>query len=78
VINKSGASSLLHTLSGAPKEAFAGFPIPRDTAPFSTTFTGRHTVRSDDVTCDPRYARHPPHREMPGTLLACGLPASRD
>jgi len=65
VINKSGASSLLRTLSGAPKEAFAGFPILPNTAPFSTTFTDHGTVRSDDVTCDPRYAGHPPHREMP-------------
>ena len=48
---------MLYTLSGAPKEAFAGSPHPRATAVLAPTFHGEGPVRLDDVTKDPRYGR---------------------
>ncbi|HVV44646.1 MAG TPA: ATP-binding protein, partial [Bryobacteraceae bacterium] len=60
-----GESHLLYTLSGASREAFAGFPAPRDTAIFGPTFRGECIIRCDDVTRDPRYGRTPPYHGMP-------------
>lgn len=65
VINDQGESYTLYTLSGAPREAFAGFPMPRNTHVFGPTFRGEGIVRSDDITADPRYGRNPPYRGMP-------------
>ncbi len=55
----------LYTLSGAPREAFARFPQPRNTDVFGPTFRGEGVVRSDDITVDPRYGKNPPYRGMP-------------
>lgn len=60
-----GESLMLYTLSGAPKEAFAKFPLPRNTAVFNPTFMNEGTVRSDDITKDPRYGSNSPNRGMP-------------
>jgi PAS domain S-box-containing protein len=60
-----GGSYMLYTLSGVPKDTFAKFPMPRNTAVFAPTFMGEGIVRSDDITKDPRYGRNPPHRGMP-------------
>ncbi len=60
-----GGSYTLYTLSGAPREAFAKFPMPRNTAVFAPTFNGEATVRSGDITRDPRFGRNEPHRGMP-------------
>ena len=65
----SGDTYMLYTLSGAPKEAFAGFPQPRATAIFGPTFRGEGTVRLDDVTQDPRYGKSGPHFGMPAGHL---------
>jgi PAS domain S-box-containing protein len=65
VENEQGESYLLYTLSGAPREAFAAFPHPRNTAVFEPTFRGEGVVRSADITADPRYGRSPPHHGMP-------------
>jgi signal transduction histidine kinase len=65
VKNASGGSYLLYTLSGAPREAFDRFGMPRNTAVFEPTFSGREVVRLDDVTSDPRYGRNAPHHGMP-------------
>jgi PAS domain S-box-containing protein len=65
VENEQGESYLLYTLSGAPREAFAAFPNPRNTAVFGPTFRGEGVVRSADITADPRYGRTPPHHGMP-------------
>ena len=65
VINEAGESYMLYTLSGVPREAFSKFPMPRNTALFSTTFTGGGVVRLDDVTVDPRYGKSAPHYGMP-------------
>ena len=65
-----GAAYTLYTLSGVPRSAFQGFPMPRATAVFGPTFRGEGIVRSDDILADPRYGRNPPHSGMPaGHLL---------
>ena len=65
VTDSIGESYMLYTLSGAPREAFEGFPMPRNTAVFEPTFRGEGIVRLDDVTTDPRYGRTPPFHGMP-------------
>lgn len=60
-----GETYLLYTLSGAPREAFARFPAPRNTPLFAPTFSGERVVRLDDVTADPRYGTMAPHHGMP-------------
>ncbi|MFG5408169.1 PAS domain S-box protein [Piscinibacter sakaiensis] len=62
---EAGSQTMLYTLSGAPHEAFARFPMPHITPVFAPTFHGAGIVRSDDITRDPLYGRHPPHRGMP-------------
>ena len=61
----SGDAYMLHTLSGAPREAFANFPHPRATAVFAPTFHGEGPVRLEDVTQDPRYGKSAPYYGMP-------------
>lgn len=65
VLNEQGESYTLYTLSGAPREAFANFPLPRNTQVFGPTFRGEGTVRSADITQDPRYGKNEPYRGMP-------------
>jgi PAS domain S-box-containing protein len=65
VLNESGESYMLYTLSGAPREAFAQFPMPRNTAVFDPTFRGEGVIRSPDILADPRYGRSAPHFGMP-------------
>ena len=65
VLDESGGRYMLYTLSGAPREAFSKFPMPRATALFGETFSGSGIVRSDDVTKDPRYGKSAPHYGMP-------------
>jgi PAS domain S-box-containing protein len=64
-IDDQGESYMLYTLSGAPREAFAKFGMPRNTAVFHPTFSGQTVVRSDDITKDPRYGQNEPHFGMP-------------
>ncbi len=64
-LNDRGESYLLYTLAGAPREAFAKFPVPRNTELFEPTFRGLGVVRLDDVTRDPRYGKNPPYHGMP-------------
>ncbi|MEX5748206.1 GAF domain-containing protein [Massilia sp. X63] len=60
----------LYTLSGALREEFERLGEPRTTAMFRPTFEGKATVRSDDVTRDPRYADLGPVQ-----LAKAGMPA---
>jgi signal transduction histidine kinase len=69
VVNAAGESYMLYTLSGAPREAFSRFPMPRNTAIFDPTFAGRGVVRLGDVTTDPRFGQNPPHYGMPAGHL---------
>ncbi|HJT07100.1 MAG TPA: ATP-binding protein [Stellaceae bacterium] len=79
LINDQGESYTLYTLSGAPREAFEKFPMPRNTAVFDPTFRGEGVVRSDDILRDPRYGRNPPYNGMPKghlpvrSYLACSV-----
>ncbi|WP_434456670.1 PAS domain S-box protein [Stutzerimonas urumqiensis] len=65
VVDPQGERYTLYALSGAPREAFSRFPMPRNTAVFGQTFTGQGVVRSDDITQDPRYGKSAPHHGMP-------------
>ncbi|WP_081492357.1 GAF domain-containing hybrid sensor histidine kinase/response regulator [Bradyrhizobium genomosp. I (2014)] len=65
VIDAQGERYTLYTLSGAPREAFAKFPMPRNTQVFAPTFTGTTVVRSGDITKDVRYGHNAPHYGMP-------------
>ena len=60
-----GGSFMLYTLSGAPREAFANFPMPRATALFGPTFRGERLVRIDDVLAHPDYGKSAPYHGMP-------------
>ncbi len=65
VTDDNGESYMLYVLSGAAREAFAKFPMPRNTAVFAPTFSGEGIVRSPDITQDPRFGRNEPHFGMP-------------
>lgn len=60
-----GDTYMLYALSGAPREAFDKFGMPRNTKVFDATFSGTGVVRSDDITKDPRYGKNFPHMGMP-------------
>jgi PAS domain S-box-containing protein len=64
-VDERGETYQLYTLSGVPREAFARFPMPRNTAVFGPTFRGEAIVRSDDILADPRYGKSPPYYGMP-------------
>lgn len=65
VTDAHGDSYLLYTISGVDRSAFESFPMPRATAVFQPTFSGSEVLRSDDITCDPRYGQSDPYRGMP-------------
>ncbi|MGK5447873.1 ATP-binding SpoIIE family protein phosphatase [Streptomyces radiopugnans] len=65
VLGETGESYLLYVISGVDRSAFDRFPMPRNTRVFETTFRGLGTLRSDDITADPRYGHNEPHRGMP-------------
>jgi signal transduction histidine kinase len=60
-----GGSYALHSLSGLPADAFAGFPMPRATDVFRPTFEGVGVVRVADITADPRFGHNPPYHGTP-------------
>ena len=64
-ISAQGEALMLYTLSGAPREAFEQFGMPRNTAVFHTTFSGEGISRVDDITKDARYGKNAPHHGMP-------------
>jgi PAS domain S-box-containing protein len=65
VTKESGEAYTLYTLSGASRDAFARYPMPRNTAVFEPTFRGRGPVRSDDILLDPRYGKNAPYNGLP-------------
>jgi PAS domain S-box-containing protein len=65
VVDDRGEALTLYTLTGVPKDAFAGFPMPRNTDLFGPTFRGEGVIRIDDVVRDPRYGRNAPYHGMP-------------
>ena len=60
-----GESFMLYTLSGVPAQAFAHFPMPRNTDLFGPTFRGEGIIRIPDVKKDPRYGKNSPYYGMP-------------
>ncbi len=65
LLDESGESYTLYTISGVPREAFSKFPMPRNTAVFEPTFKGTAVVRSDDITKESQYGHNAPHNGMP-------------
>jgi PAS domain S-box-containing protein len=65
VTDPQGERYTLYTLSGAPREAFAAYPMPRATQLFGPTFRAEGTIRLDDVHADERYGHMAPHFGMP-------------
>lgn len=65
VTGVSGESLRLYALSGADPQDFDKFPQPRNTGVFGPTFEGLSSVRSGDITQDPRYGHNPPYYGMP-------------
>ena len=65
VTNAQGESFLLYALSGAARESFEKFGLPRNTPIFDATFRGTGVVRVADITKDPRYGTMSPHHGMP-------------
>ena len=65
VLDDNGESYFLFTISGAPREAFEHFGLPRNTAIFDPTFRGTGPVRLADVRADPRYGKNAPHFGLP-------------
>ena len=69
LVDPGGESYTLYTLSGVSRDAFASFPVPRNTEVFESTVRAAGPVRSDDVTADPRYGRNAPFHGMPAGYL---------
>jgi PAS domain S-box-containing protein len=65
LMDRTGERYMLFTLSGAPREAFEKFGLPRKTEIFKPTFEGQGVIRIRDVLADPRYGRNSPHQGMP-------------
>jgi PAS domain S-box-containing protein len=65
MLDDRGESYVLFTLSGAPREAFEKFGLPRNTAMFGPTFRGEGVIRLHDVLVDRRYGQNAPHRGQP-------------
>lgn len=68
-VNQEGETYRLYTLSGVPRDAFANFPMPRNTTLFHPTFSGTNVVRSDDITKDSRYGKNAPFSGKPSGHL---------
>lgn len=67
--NEQGESYVAYGLSDAPRQAFAGFPIPRNPEILGPALRGEGVVRCDDVTRDPRYGKNAPYYGMPSGHL---------
>jgi PAS domain S-box-containing protein len=64
-VDTEGEAYMLYALSGASREDFDKFGMPRNTKIFSPTFSGSGIVRSDNIMLDPRYGHNAPHHGMP-------------
>lgn len=65
LIDERGESYTLYSLAGVSPAAFAGYPMPRNTAIFGPTFRGEGVVRLADVRVDPRYGQNAPYAGLP-------------
>ena len=64
-ISEAGEAFVLYALAGAPREAFAQFPLPRATPVFGPTFRGEKIIRADDILKHPLYGQWAPYKGMP-------------
>lgn len=64
-VDSNNESYMLFCLSGAPKEAFEKFGMPRGTSIFHPTFSDAKILRVDNVTKDSRYGKNHPHYGIP-------------
>ncbi len=64
-VDDPNGSHILSALSGLPRSAVAGLPMPRVTDVFAPTFRGERVVRLDDVTRDARYGQNDPYAGVP-------------
>jgi hypothetical protein len=72
LVNESGEWYTLYTISGAPREAFSQFPMPRNTAVFEPTFNGTGASPSDTSVWRSASRRGPRSRSrMPACTRAC-------
>src|SRR5262249_19128794 len=74
MVDEHGDTYTRFTLSGAPRDAFAEFAVPRAIPLFEPTFLHARVVRSADITSDARYAQIPPDLGMPpghGPVRSC-------
>ena len=55
---ETGERNMLHTISGAPRDAFGDSSAARTTALFAPILRGEGPIRVDDVTREPRYGQH--------------------
>ena len=69
-----GEAYTLGALSGTPRDAFAGLPMPRDAPVFEATFRGAGPVRSDDITADARFGPTPLCQGMPPVRSYLAVP----
>ena len=65
LVDEKGESYMLYSLSGVARDAFAGLPMPRNTAVFASTFAGTGIVRSDNIREDSRYGHNEPFHGIP-------------
>ncbi|MBO0797272.1 MAG: GAF domain-containing protein, partial [Blastocatellia bacterium] len=65
VKDERGSFYKLYTLSGALRDHFANFPMPRVTELFAPTYRGDGVIRIDDVKKDPRYGKNLPFSGTP-------------
>ena len=64
-VDSRGETYMLYALSGVSREAFAKYPMPRNTPMFKSTFEGIAIVRSDNIKLHPDYGKNLPYRGMP-------------
>ena len=73
--DEAGQLYTFHVVSGVDPAAFAGMPPPRITALFEPTFSGRGTVRIDDLPSDPRLSGLPPRHLSVRSYLSTSVVA---
>ena len=76
-LDEHGESYMLYALSGAPREAFAEFPMPRNTDGVRSDVQRRRHRASDDITHDPRYGQNPPYFGKPEATCRCAATSRR-
>jgi PAS domain S-box-containing protein len=64
-LNEQGEHMTLYALSGADRQAFAHFPLPRHTAIFGPTFRGEGILRVDDITQHEHFGKNLPYQGLP-------------